>query len=161
MPTTKNGNRMNPDQCGGQGSFRKSEFVTGGWTMWSRMTGLPNFQMQTLRNSRSHDGHDNHRKIPVSDGTNDIFNPAQYKERCGLLLLKWLSTPPRASHRHPAVHRWIKGFDEHTLAQTSVLNITPNGNEAATLMAGAGLAADSSNNIYFLAGNGTFDTTLN
>ena len=55
---------------------------------------------------------------------------------------------------------WIMGYDETTLAQTSVLNITPNGNEGAIWMSGAGLAADDSSNIYFLAGNGTLDTTL-
>ncbi len=96
-----------------------------------------------------------------SDGTNDIFNPAQYKERCGLLLLNGVIYTAWASHCDIQPYTgWIMGFDEHTLAQTSVLNITPNGNEAAIWMAGAGLAADSSNNIYFLAGNGTFDTTL-
>jgi hypothetical protein len=42
-----------------------------------------------------------------------------------------------------------------------VLNVTPNGNEGAIWMAGAGLAADSSGNIYFLDANGDFDTTLN
>ena len=39
--------------------------------------------------------------------------------------------------------------------------MTPNGNEGAIWMAGAGLAADSSGNIYFLDANGDFDTTLN
>jgi hypothetical protein len=42
-----------------------------------------------------------------------------------------------------------------------VLNITPNGNDGAIWMAGAGLAADSSGNIYFLDANGDFDTTVN
>jgi len=41
-----------------------------------------------------------------------------------------------------------------------VLNVTPNGNEGAIWAAGAGPAADSSGNIYFLDANGTFDTTL-
>lgn len=96
-----------------------------------------------------------------SDGTNVIFNPAQYKERCGLLLLGGVVYTSWASHCDFAPYTgWIIGYDEHTLAQTSVLNITPNGSEAAIWMSGAGLAADPSNNIYFLAGNGTFETNL-
>src|SRR5258706_12230272 len=56
---------------------------------------------------------------------------------------------------------WIIAYDAATLAQTSVLNVTPNGNEGAIWMAGDGLAADSSGNIYFLDANGDFDATLN
>ena len=56
---------------------------------------------------------------------------------------------------------WIMGYSESTLAQTSVLNVTPNGSEGAIWMSGAGLAADTSGNIYFLDANGDFDTTLN
>ena len=41
-----------------------------------------------------------------------------------------------------------------------MLNVTPNGNEGAIWAAGAGPAADSSGNIYFLDANGTFDPTL-
>jgi hypothetical protein len=52
------------------------------------------------------------------------------------------------------------GYDEHTLGQTRVLNVTPNGNEGAIWMAGDGLAADASNDIYFLDANGLFDTNL-
>jgi hypothetical protein len=52
-------------------------------------------------------------------------------------------------------------YNGSTLAQTSVLNVTPNGNEGAIWMAGAGLAADNSGNIYFLDANGDFDTSLN
>ena len=96
-----------------------------------------------------------------SVGTNVVFDPAQYKERCGLLLLGGVIYTAWASHCDIQPYTgWIMGYDEHTLAQTSVLNITPNGSEAAIWMAGAGLAADTSSNIYFLAGNGTFDTTL-
>jgi hypothetical protein len=94
-------------------------------------------------------------------GTNVVFDPAQYKERCGLLLLGGMIYTAWASHCDFRPYTgWIIGYDEHTLAQTSVLNITPNGNEAAIWMSGAGLAADAGSNIYFLAGNGTFDTTL-
>jgi hypothetical protein len=96
-----------------------------------------------------------------SDGTNVVFDPAQYKERCGLLLLGGVVYTAWASHCDFSPYTgWIIGYDEHTLAQTSVLNITPNGSEAAIWMSGAGLAADIASNVYFLAGNGTFDTTL-
>jgi hypothetical protein len=52
------------------------------------------------------------------------------------------------------------GYNASTLEQTSVINVTPNGSEGAIWMAGSGLAADASGYIYFLDGNGTFDTTL-
>jgi len=55
---------------------------------------------------------------------------------------------------------WLMAYSESTLAQTSVLNLTPNGSEGSIWMSGAGLAADASGNIYFLDANGTFDTTL-
>ena len=96
-----------------------------------------------------------------SSGGNVIFNPAQYKERAGLLLLTGNVYTAWASHCDIRPYTgWIIGYDESSLAQTSVLNITPNGNEGAIWMSGAGLAADSENYIYFLAGNGTLDTTL-
>jgi hypothetical protein len=53
------------------------------------------------------------------------------------------------------------GYDASTLASATVLNVTPNGAEGAIWGAGAGFAADSSGNIYFLDANGTFDATLN
>jgi hypothetical protein len=96
-----------------------------------------------------------------SSGGNVVFDPAQYKERAGLLLLNGIVYTAWASHcDYRPYTGWIIGYDETTLAQTSVLNITPNGNEGAIWMSGAGLAADSDSYIYFLAGNGTFDTTL-
>jgi len=53
------------------------------------------------------------------------------------------------------------GYNATTLTQTSVIDVTPNGDEGAIWGAGAGFAADSSGYIYFLDANGTFDTTLN
>jgi hypothetical protein len=52
-------------------------------------------------------------------------------------------------------------FSADTLTQTSVLNLIPNGSEGGIWMAGTAPAADASGNIYFLVGNGTFETTLN
>jgi len=90
-----------------------------------------------------------------------VFDPGHYKERVGLLLLGGVIYTAWSSHCGDRPYTgWIMGYDEHTLAQTTVLNITPNDNGGAIWMSGAGLAADVDNYIYFLAGNGTFDTTL-
>jgi hypothetical protein len=96
-----------------------------------------------------------------SNGTNVVFDPGQYKERAALLLLNGVIYTGWASHCDDRPYTgWIIGYSESTLAQTSVLNVTPNGNEGAIWMAGAGLAADSSGNIYFLDANGDFDVNL-
>jgi hypothetical protein len=96
------------------------------------------------------------------NGTTVIFAPKQYKERASLLLLNGVIYTSWASHCDIDPYTgWIMGYSESSLQQTSVINITPNGQRAAIWMAGAGLAADSTGNIYFLAGNGTFDDTLN
>lgn len=55
---------------------------------------------------------------------------------------------------------WLMAFDAATLKQSGVLNFTPNGSGGAIWMSGAGLTADTQGNIYFLDGNGTFETTL-
>lgn len=91
-----------------------------------------------------------------------IFDPAQYNERAGLLLLNGVVYLGWTSHCDNGPYTgWIMGYNETTLAQTTVLNLTPNGSEGSIWQAGAGLAADSSGNIYFLDANGTFDTSLN
>ena len=97
-----------------------------------------------------------------SNGTDVVFDPGQYKERSALLLLNGVIYTGWASHcDYRPYTGWIMGYNKSTLAQTSVLNVTPNGSEGAIWMAGAGLAADSAGNIYFLDGNGDFDTNLN
>ena len=90
-----------------------------------------------------------------------VFDPAQYAERAGLLLLNNVIYTAWTSHCDIRPYTgWIIAYDESTLAQTAVLNVTPNGNEGAIWQAGAGMAADA-NSIYFLQANGTFETTLN
>jgi len=97
-----------------------------------------------------------------SNGTSVVFDPGQYAERAALLLLNGVIYTGWTSHCDIRPYTgWIMGYSESTLAQTSVLNVTPNGSEGSIWMSGAGLAADSSGNIYFLDANGTFDTTLN
>ena len=97
-----------------------------------------------------------------NNGSNVLFDAKQYKERAALLLLNGIVYLSWASHCDIRPYTgWIMGYSESTLAQKTVLNITPNGSEGAIWMAGAGLAADNSGNIYFLDANGEFDTTLN
>ena len=97
-----------------------------------------------------------------SNGTNVIFDPGQYEERAGLLLMNGIVYTAWTSHCDIRPYTgWIIAYNAGTLVQTSVLNVTPNGNEGAIWMAGAGLAADTSGNIYFLDGNGEFDTSMN
>ena len=97
-----------------------------------------------------------------SSGGYVIFDAGQYKERAGLLLLNGVVYTAWASHCDFAPYTgWIIGYNESTLAQVSVLDVVPNGSEGAIWMAGDGLAADSSGNIYFLDANGDFGTALN
>jgi hypothetical protein len=89
------------------------------------------------------------------------FAPGQYEERSGLLLLNGAIYLAWTSHCDSgAYNAWVMGYSESSLAQTAALNLTPSGGGGGIWMAGDGLAADSSGNIYFLDGNGTFDTTL-
>jgi hypothetical protein len=90
-----------------------------------------------------------------------VFDPKQYEERAGLLLVNGQIITTWTSHcDNDPYTGWIIAFDAGTLARTSVLNITPNGSEGGIWMAGAGPAADAQGNVYLLDGNGTFDTTL-
>ncbi len=96
-----------------------------------------------------------------SHGGYVYFDPAQYAERQGLLLLNGVIYTAWTSHCDQRPYTgWVIGYNEATLAQTSVINLTPNGNEGSVWQAGAGMASDGSN-IYFLDANGTFDTKLN
>ncbi len=90
-----------------------------------------------------------------------VFNPKQYAERAGLLLLNGVVYMGWSSHCDNQPYTgWLMGYNETTLAQTSVLNLTPNGAEGSIWQSGAAMASDGSN-IFLLDANGTFDATLN
>jgi hypothetical protein len=100
-------------------------------------------------------------KGAASQNGNVTFDPKQYKERTGLLLSNGVLYTMWASHCDDAPYTgWIIGYDALTLAQTQVLDVTPNGSDGAIWMSGAAPAADLDGDIYFLDANGTFDTTL-
>ena len=99
-----------------------------------------------------------------------VFDPGQYAERVGLLLTNSQIYLAWTSHCDDDPYTgWLMAYSETSLQQTSVLNLTPNGpstphygnGEGSVWMAGAGLAADTQGNIFFLDANGTFDSTLN
>ncbi|MGD0164818.1 MAG: PQQ-binding-like beta-propeller repeat protein [Candidatus Sulfotelmatobacter sp.] len=97
-----------------------------------------------------------------SSGGYVVFDPAQYKERSGLLLWDGVVYLTWASHCDIRPYTgWVMGYSATTLAQKTVINVTPNGNEGAIWGSGAGLTADNAGNIFFLDANGVFDTTLN
>ncbi len=90
------------------------------------------------------------------------FDPKQYKERASLLLQDDILYTSWASHCDEGEYTgWVIGYSAATLKQVNVLNLTPNGNDGAIWMSGAGPASDAQGNIYLLDGNGTFDTALN
>ena len=91
-----------------------------------------------------------------------IFNPAQFAERAAILEYGSTLYISFTSHCDSRPYTgWIMAYNSRTLQQSTVIDVTPNGDEGAIWMAGEGLSADSSGNIYFLDANGVFDTTLN
>jgi hypothetical protein len=99
---------------------------------------------------------------PGNGGGTLTFDAAQYKERPGLLQINDKIYTTWSSHCDFRPYTsWVMAFNAGTLAQSSVLNLEPNGSDGGIWMAGTAPAADAAGNIYFLVGNGTFDTTLN
>jgi hypothetical protein len=97
-----------------------------------------------------------------SSGGYVIFDPTQYRERAGLLLVSHTVYLAFGSHCDVRPYTgWVMGYNSQNLKQTTVLNLTPNGDEGGIWGSGAGMAADADGNIFFADGNGYFDTTLN
>jgi Immunoglobulin I-set domain len=96
-----------------------------------------------------------------SNGT-VVFDAKQYKERPGLLELNGIIYTTWGSHCDDRPYTgWIMAYSADTLAQASVLNLVPNGSEGGIWMAGGAPGVDANGYIYFILGNGDFDTTLN
>lgn len=98
----------------------------------------------------------------TGDGSSNsfvAFNPAREVQRPGLLLAGGVVYVGFASYCDLApYHGWLLGYDSHGLQQVAVFNTAPNGSHGGIWMAGAGPAADSSNFLYCITGDGTFDT---
>ena len=90
------------------------------------------------------------------------FDPKQYKSRPGLLLVNGIVYTSWGSHCDIRPYTgWVIGYNEATLAQTSVFNFAPNGEGAAVWGSGSGIAADVNGTLFFQLGNGSFDTAMN
>jgi hypothetical protein len=93
------------------------------------------------------------------EGTGGVqtFDPKQHKERPGLVIVNGVVYTSWGSHCDISPYTsWVMGHNEANLAQVSVLNLTPNGNDGGIWAAGSGPAADAAGNLYTLLGNGTF-----
>jgi len=100
---------------------------------------------------------------PTAGGGSTTFDPGQYEDRAGLLLLNGEIYTTWASHcDFEPYGGWIMAYSGATLARTRVFNIAPNSNNLgpAIWQSGGAPAADANGYIYVLAANGVFETTL-
>ncbi len=99
----------------------------------------------------------------ASGGAQKSFSPGQYAERAALLLENHTIYTSWTSHCDAQPYSgWIVGYSESTLAQSAVFDIAAGSDAGPSIwMSGGGLTADAAGNIYLLAANGAFDTTLN
>jgi Putative Ig domain len=95
----------------------------------------------------------------TGDGTSTTtFSPQQQNQRAGLALVNGVVYIAWSSHEDtPPYYGWVMGYSAATLQQEYVLNVTPNVHWGGIWMGGGAPAADSSNNVYLLTGNGNFD----
>ncbi len=93
-----------------------------------------------------------------SNGASVPFRSDRENQRSGLALVNGRLYIVWAAHEDiDPYHGWVIEYDPGTLAQLSVLNVTPNASRGGIWMGGGGPAADSSGNLFFSTGNGTFD----
>jgi hypothetical protein len=94
------------------------------------------------------------------------FDPRNESQRPGLVLFNNVVYVAWASHEdHDPYHGWVIGFNASTLAPAAnaVFNSTPNQvgtvsySRGGIWMGGGAPAVDSSGNLFFITGNGTFD----
>lgn len=93
-----------------------------------------------------------------SSGSMLKFDPLIQNQRSALLLENGHVVISWASHcDNGPYHGWLMSYSASSLAAEAVLNTTPDGTWGGIWMSGDGPATDSSGNIYFATGNGTFD----
>jgi hypothetical protein len=86
------------------------------------------------------------------DGLRENPRPALLVED-GTVYIGWASLEDI-----PPYHGWLIGYNETTLAQEVVLNLTPNGSDGGIWL--GGIEADSTGTLYTVTGNGTYDANV-
>ncbi|MGA9719452.1 MAG: hypothetical protein WBQ79_14320 [Acidobacteriaceae bacterium] len=100
---------------------------------------------------------------PANGGVTNTFDPSIFVERAALLLsngsvyLSWAAPCQQTTFDYQS---WVMAYSEATLAQQSVLDLTPNGSGGGIWMSGAGPSADADGNVFLSTSEGTFDTTV-
>lgn len=92
-----------------------------------------------------------------ASGGSVAFNTLTQNQRPGLALVNGVVYVTWASHgdRDP-YHGWVVSYSAANLAQAPIVfNDSPNGSRSGIWMSGGAPAADSSNNLYVITGNGT------
>jgi hypothetical protein len=100
----------------------------------------------------------------ASDAQSGIltFNPDFHLQRASLAVAGGSVYVAAAGSRDiTPFHGWIFGYDLSTLAQTTVLNLTPNGMAGGVWQSMRAPVVDASGNIYLETGNGDYDGTTN
>jgi hypothetical protein len=115
--------------------------------------------------------------FPNSAGTT-TFDPGQYEERAALLISGGMIYTSWTSHCDISPYSgWVIAFKQSDLTRAAIVNVAANSGVALTgvptgdstgystigpaiWMSGDGPGADAAGNIYFLTGNGRFETTL-
>jgi hypothetical protein len=86
------------------------------------------------------------------------FNNITENQRAALLLANGEIYVAFANHGfNPPYHGWLMAYNPSTLHQDWVYCTTCNAQSGGIWMGGDGVAADSSGNLYFTTGNGTYD----
>jgi hypothetical protein len=87
------------------------------------------------------------------------FNALRHLNRPALLLSTGYLYIAFGSHEdNRPFHGWVLSYDTATLQQVASFNVTPSGWGGGIWSSGQGLALDDSGSIYFMTGNGTFNT---
>jgi hypothetical protein len=97
-----------------------------------------------------------------NNGGKITFDPLRENQRPGLLLQNGHVVISWASHCDAGPYQgWVISYNAGTLAQEAAYATTPNGGFGGIWMSGGGIASDSSSNLYFSTGNGSWDGTAN
>ncbi|HEX3397104.1 MAG TPA: PQQ-binding-like beta-propeller repeat protein [Steroidobacteraceae bacterium] len=99
---------------------------------------------------------------PATGTATSSFDAQSYEERAALLLLNGTIYTSWTSHcDHTPYGGWIVSYAQSSLSRNGVLNIAAHSSAGPAIwMAGGGPAVDAAGNIYLLAANGAFETTL-